>query len=405
MIDKIITSLEKTVKDAIKNKKIIAPPHDKEKTEENVIIIPWVNERTKLIPLKKISETTRIPFPPIIDPEIEIPQKDEELEKEIKEQGIEALAWYVSFHQSSNWGIYFRIRGVLFLSNLFKTKTNLNNVNQRVKIAFEVLFYHEFFHFLTDLTAATMEMIYKKAIYNDYLEVIEKIKLLEEKGNFPFFELFDKVTSDRRHIIWIEEPLANAYVLHKISKKWHNMVQNKFFEIQPFPYNEYTHFVNDYKFSIGKRILGGLFRIVSNIDKEDINSFIYNFVELINSVDTEPFWEFLFNANPEKLFIPDIPIYFVFENEYTPDILKLSLISDGIKITIYPCDHPPSHLHIWIPLDSRKEIKCLYPSLEPFQNSRPLSNKEKKKVIRLIEQHKNKIDEIISKQKQTDYFK
>jgi hypothetical protein len=242
-----------------------------------------------------------------------------------------------------------------------------------------------------------MEMIYKRAIYNDYLEVIEKA------GELSSFEL---LFNDRKHLICIEEPLANVYVLHKISKKWHNMIQNRFFKIQPFPYNEYTHFVDDYKFSIGKRILGGLFCIVSsNIDKEEINSFIYNFIELINSIDTEPFWEFLFNANPEKLFIPDIPIYFVFENEYSPDILKLSLISDGIKIAIYPCDHTSSHLHIWISLDSRKEIKCLYPSLEPFQNSRPLSNKEKKKVIRLIEQHKNKIDEMISKQKQTHYFK
>ena len=378
MINEIIENLKKSVKDSIIDKEII---------------IPWINESTEVITLKEILDFLRIPFvfPPIVDPEIEISEKDEELDKEIYEYGIEALAWYISFHRSSKWGIYFRVRGLFYLSNLFKTKNNLNDINCRIKIAFEVLFYHEFFHFLTDLTAATMEMIYKKPIYNNYFDSINIVI-----KNAPVKLLHQCCNPNAEGFILIEEPLANAYVLKRTSKNWHYKIK-RFFDKQPIPYDKYYYFTDDYTFLKGKRKLG---LILTNSCKiNHINNLNDLIVKFMYTPKIIPFWEFLFNADPEKLFLPQIPIYFVFEGKYSSDVFRLSIISDGVKIAVYPCDHPPPHLHIWIPIDSKREIKCLYPSLEPYKGYRSLSTKEKKKIMRIIEQNKDKIEKRINKMK------
>lgn len=359
MLNEIIDNLKRTVPDAFVNE----PP-----------TIPWIRNDSQIISLREISPNIRdFPLSPTIfvEPYTEISERDEELEGEIRERGIEALAWYVSFHQSSRWGIYFRTRGISYLSNLFRTKSNTNDVNERIKIAFDLLFYHEFFHFLTDIVSAHMEMVYKIALYNAYLKFLR---------------------SSAHQSLFIEEPLANAYVLRRTPKRYHSRIKN-FFEIQPSPYTLFSDFASDIDFIKGKRKLGAVihFHNISEIVAQALNSF----------PDTdEPFWEFVFNVEPEKMFLPQIPIYLVIEKHPNSSLLRfITPIIYGVQIAVYPCDHPPPHIHIWAPVDNKKDGRYLYPSLEPYLGAPSLSNKKKKKVKEIIKRHRDKIESIIKRQK------
>jgi hypothetical protein len=359
LLENIINNLRETVPEAFV---------DKEPS------IPWINEKTWVIDSREFPYFRESPiFPPIfVDPEVEVPETDEYLEGEVRSNGVEALAWYVPFHQSKRWGFYFRVRGICYLSNFFKNQSNIKDVNQRIKKAFEVLFYHEFFHFLTEITAAHMEMSYKKPLYNDYVQFIAKTKY----GG-----------------LLIEEPLANAYVLKRIPKRDYPQVK-KFFNIQPPPYSTFWKFIPDTDFLIGKRKLGAMMRI-HDLTEISIGVIIAN----LPSRD-EPFWEFLFNVTPEKLFLSDLPIYFVKEKEHTTSGIEFKTpIFYGVQIAIYPCDHDPPHIHIWIPADNRRNGRYLYPSLEPYMGAKPLSNKQRKKVQRVIAKYRNKIEEILIRQK------
>jgi len=358
MLEEIIRHLKRTVPDAFIDKK----PS-----------IPWINENTRIIDSGEYFNVWDYPiFPPIfIDPDTEIYEVDEELEGEICKGGIEALAWYISFHQSLKWGIYFRVRSLSYLSNLFKTKDNLKDINERIKRAFDVLFYHEFFHFLTDIASAHMEMIYNKPLYNDYLKFLETSQ------------------PDSLHI---EEPLANAYILRRIPKRYHSRIKN-FFNIQPDPYSQFSLFTSDTNFLNGKRKLGAIIRHhnLSKIVAQALNPF--------PNTD-EPFWEFVFNVDPEKLFIPHIPLYFVFE-PHPNGSLKFEIpIMYGTQIAVRVNDHPPPHIHVWIPANNKKDGRYLYPSLEPYMGAPPLSNRKRKKTQKVIEIYKNKIESTIERQKQ-----
>lgn len=356
MLERIIRNLRETVPDAFVDEK----PS-----------VPWINEKTEVIDSRRIFDYRESQvFPPIfIDPEAEIPEIDDPLENEVRENGVEALAWYVPFHQSRKWGIYFRMRGVYYLSNLFKNPRNLNDVNERIKRAYELLFYHEMFHFLAEITAAHMEMSYRKPLYNGYLKFLKK------------------TASKSLHI---EEPLANAYALKRMPKRLHPRVK-RFFSKQPSPYSEFNNFMQDTDFLIGKRKLGAVMRI------QDLTEIVIQ--KITNFPDIhEPFWEFLFNVTPEKLFLLDIPNYFVIEKEHPTSSIKFKTpIFYGVRVAVYPCDHPPPHIHIWIPADNPRNGRYLYPSLEPYMGARPLSNKQLKKVRKVIAKYKDKIEESLNR--------
>jgi len=286
---------------------------------------------------------------------------------------VEALAWYVSFHQSRKWGIYLRVRGLSYLSNFFITKNNLNDINERIKRAFEVLFYHEFFHFLTDIVSAHMEMVYKKALYNDYLDFLK--------------------SSTTPNSLCIEEALANAYILRRIQKRFHPRIK-VFFKKQPYPYSDFVNFVSENDFLKGKRKLGAIVRLqnIPTIIAHALNHFPDR---------VEPFWEFVFNVDPEKLFIPHIPLYFVFETHPNGSLRFKPPIMYGTQIAVYVSDHTPPHIHVWVPADNKKDGRYLYPTLEPYMGAPPLSNKKRKKVQKVIEKYKDKIESyIIERQKQ-----
>ncbi len=384
MLYEIINNLKKTLPDAFKRK---------EKPD-----IPWIYEKSEIKDLRDIDPLSReLNIPPkiFIDPESKIID-DQELEDEIGERGVEALAWYISFHQSNKWGIYFRVRGLSYLSNIFKYKSNSNDINRRIKVAYDLLFYHEFFHFLTDMVSSNMEMAYKKVLYNYYLEFLEYLK---------------DCKWDAYNNIYIEEPLANAYVLKRMPKKYHYRIKI-FFNIQPKPYSQFCNFLSEDTFIRGKRKLGAIVRCAA-IFQEFINAPISENKEVIIKrrkrlirqniknlpIIEEPFWEFLYNVDPEKLYLPYIPIYFVSEEHPNGKLRFKTPIIHNARICVYIGDHPPPHIHVYIPANNKKDGRYLYPSLKPYLDTDSLSNKKIKILKDIIKKHKNKIESILKKQK------
>jgi hypothetical protein len=359
MLVRIIDDLKRTVPDAF----VDVPPK-----------IPWVEtEREPEADLPKVYPMARdLPTRPTVfvapnvefPEDVEIPEPDEEIIREIGRRGTDALAWYVSLHQSSKWGIYFRARGIFFLSNLLKTKSNIYDLNERVKLAFDLVLYHELFHFLTDMTAAHMEMVYKMPVYNDYLGF---------------------VSSSPPESVLIEEALANAYALRRMPKRYHSQIRG-FFAMQPSPYSHYRELVSDIDFTKGKRRLGAIvhFHNTSQILLQSLSSF---------PKTDEPFWEFIFNVEPEMIFLPQIPMYVVTERH--PSCARIRFISpvtDGLKVAVFPDDHPPPHIHVWIPANNKKDGRYLYPSLEPYRGALPLSRNKRRKLEIVISRYRPEIE-------------
>jgi hypothetical protein len=370
------------LKDVIEHLRRILP--DAFKDEEPGSMIPWIRDREIRIEKPEITGPLTAKDVIFVYPEAEIPEKDEEIGREIEEIGIEALAWYVPFHRSKNWGIYFRVRGICYLSNFFKTNRNINDINERMKRAFEVLFHHEFFHFLTEIAATHIEMIYVKLSYNKYFEYPDK---------------------EKRRVIFTEEALANAYSFRRIPGRYRNRIQD-FFDGQPPPYSEYSRFLSDIEFLVGKRKLGDLIRVFCLFDPGKIEEEL-DIREVIERIDGNggvltndswPFLEFLYDVEPVRIFLPDIPVYFVIETQHpTGTIQFISPIFNGVRIAAYPCDHPPPHIHIWIPAHSRRDGRYLYPTLDPLMGARPLTNRERKLVEELIAKYKDIIENAMPK--------
>jgi hypothetical protein len=302
-----------------------------------------------------------------IDPEYRPSADDPGISADVRKRGTEALAWYTSFHQSRRWGIYFRLRGLAFLAGLLMAKNPAIEANESMKRAYDVVFQHEFFHFLTDITAVHIEMVYQKPIYNNYLSYLA--------GN---------TVKDFR----IEEPLANAYSLRCSQRRLYSGIKDLFSK-QPSPYSSYGNFVRDTDFLEGKRKLGAIMRIHDD-------TLVFSRAGLFDKLPdaAEPRWEFLYNVTPEKLFLPEMPIRFVIEkNHPTSGIKFVTPVEDGTQVAAHPCrEHGLPHLHIWIPADNRRDGRYLYPSLQPYMGARPLSNRQKKKAERLIEKYREKLE-------------
>jgi mRNA-degrading endonuclease RelE of RelBE toxin-antitoxin system len=115
------------------------------------------------------------------------PSMDIEIEGEISNTGLDALAWYRSFHYGpKDWGIYFREDGLYFVAHRVLGAIPGMDFPYRVQLAFRLLLRHEYFHFLTDLAATFLEL---------------------EQGQHVY------LTYRREHQPWndLEEALANAY--------------------------------------------------------------------------------------------------------------------------------------------------------------------------------------------------
>ena len=115
------------------------------------------------------------------------------LDVEVSEKGIDALAWYVSFHNSEEeWGIYIPMISVHYLVNRLFEKEKISD-SRKFNLAFDLLLHHERFHFLADYAQTQTELL---------LGVPCRYLL---KNQFP-----------KGKYLEIEEALANAFMLKQM---------------------------------------------------------------------------------------------------------------------------------------------------------------------------------------------
>lgn len=112
-----------------------------------------------------------------------------------KESSIDSLAWYVSFHNSQDdWGIFIPMSSVHYLGDRLFKRLGMT-ADKRVNVAFELLLHHERFHFWTDYALTQFELAFDTALHAPLR------KHLSNQGRY----------------LEIEEALANAYMVRKVS--------------------------------------------------------------------------------------------------------------------------------------------------------------------------------------------
>jgi plasmid maintenance system killer protein len=125
------------------------------------------------------------------------------LDEDIKEQGLDALAWYTSFHRKqSEWGIFIPISSLYFIADNWFENLRVT-IEKKLLYAFEILYFHESFHYAIDRNIASWELAF----------------------GLPFRENTSKLLPPNKYLE-IEEALANAYMLKHLLPKLPKSGQN-----------------------------------------------------------------------------------------------------------------------------------------------------------------------------------
>jgi len=212
-------------------------------------------------------------------PEIEI----SDIKGKINEEGIEALAWYRSFHWNppEKWGIYILEKGIYYIAQttfsiikkISKSGRPFNTLDF-IQQGFKLLFLHEFFHFITDIAAVLLEMG-NSLRHRNYAPYIENVYMKPNYPNEP-----------------MEEALANAFAFKKFRSAKIRMQLRGFMRTQPSGYSAFEEHLTKKQFLIGRRELGTSIRNGNSRNK---------YIPL----------ETLFNSYPHDLNFSDVPIYIV----------------------------------------------------------------------------------------------
>jgi hypothetical protein len=205
------------------------------------------------------------------------------LDDDVAEKGIEALAWYVSLHNSEDeWGIYIPMTSVHYLVNRLFEKEKISDT-RKFNLAFDLLLHHERFHFLADYAQTQTELL---------LGVACRYML---KNQFP-----------KGKYLEIEEALANAFMLNQLqnsaTKKQLEKIK-KFVLNQPagyrdaLPYSEDPEYFNHGQSEVVKAYVG-LVALDKNVSLP------------ISSID----WQSSF-ISPEKTDWSECPVFIIQDDE------------------------------------------------------------------------------------------
>lgn len=147
------------------------------------------------------------------------------LDDEVATQGVDALAWYVSFHNTNDeWGIYIPVTSMHYLSDRLFAKTRLD-LHQRIEVALQLILNHERFHFAADYAQTQVELLLGKPC---------RKALKSRYGAGQYLE--------------IEEALANAFMLKGVRKlltKANLQRVRSFIERQPPGYRDANRYADD----------------------------------------------------------------------------------------------------------------------------------------------------------------
>ena len=218
------------------------------------------------------------------------------LDEEVKSEGVDALAWYTSFHNTDEeWGIYIPLTSIHYLADrLFENEGAVSK--NKFELALAILLKHERFHFLADYAQTQLELL--MAVPCRYL-----LQKQMQAGQY----------------LEIEEALANAYMLTEL-KKISTIKQFKkiisFIKYQPpgyrdaEPYYEYSELYEHGLIEVVKAYAG-----IAALDK--------NPVLPVDCIDWKCYFE-----HPDAINFGDCPVHIFHDDvdlglpSLTPKFLK-----------------------------------------------------------------------------------
>ena len=182
------------------------------------------------------------------------PQTHSYVSRNLDQEGIDALAWYRSFHYepTHKWGIYMLDKGIYHLAEIFEKQYDSSEVTTETRQdcihdAVELLYYHELFHFYTDLAAANLEISEFRSMYVDYFQKRYPNGWLKSDG----------APSDI--LAKLEEALANEFSRSKTIKKRSQQYKDTlmaFMKRQPSGYAQWDAVKHNQKWNLGLSKLG-----------------------------------------------------------------------------------------------------------------------------------------------------
>lgn len=151
-------------------------------------------------------------------------QLGEHIRRAALTRGIDALAWYLSFHlRGPQWGIYLPLSSIVGVAQELFRDSGLN-ISQRMRLAAHLLLQHELFHFSVDYMTLVGELATHCPCWKPGLNL---------RGGAHFYER--------------EEKLANAHMLRRINAvpadlkvPGRSRILRKFVSAQPAGYRDAT---------------------------------------------------------------------------------------------------------------------------------------------------------------------
>ena len=155
------------------------------------------------------------------------------------QSGIEALAWYVSFHDDQRaWGIYIPLSSLTLMDELYLSELRMER-ERRFQLAWSILLSHERMHFAVDYACAWFELMLRAPIRREFMERFNSKPLIASAlASEAYLE--------------VEETAANAHMLRELSRTRPRQIMRtieKFVEKQPSGYREGRRAVGDIEFA------------------------------------------------------------------------------------------------------------------------------------------------------------
>ena len=292
---------------------------------------------------------------------------------------IDTLAYYLPYHfYPTRWGIFLKTSGILHVASLLKgARVTLDDQNS-TQLARQILFEHEFFHFVAETACARAEIVAQRRLYDPY---------------YP-----------HPYAAPHEEGLANAFAFRRALVGQPASVKSfvsKWMRAQGPGYREFERWLGRARFDDGcqraahymlQAITG---RIRARAASRGPNSGAWGVSAPSQGLASGSVGTLLGPA--EFLFVPpnrnSVPTRLFVDAEV--GIFKPLPKEDGMRVLIHTREHPPPHFHV--ELDGRVVTKYLWPELTPYPGQPPLSNSEMKTLRRYVEKRRDKIDEKIRK--------
>jgi len=152
------------------------------------------------------------------------------INSEVVSLGIEALAWYRSFHVISEWGIYIKESSLYYLAETWLRDSDNKSINEGIQQAWQLLWAHEIFHFATDLAIARWEIALQRPLW-----AFDCFRRKKEAVNYWRFE----------------EQAANAHMIRYLGDRWSDAdlkQLREFTQIQPPGYRDAIEVIDDEMF-------------------------------------------------------------------------------------------------------------------------------------------------------------